>query len=301
MNEPFRSFRGLLKERFPGCKVVKIPIHSGLSCPNRDGKLSRRGCIYCDRYASGPPDTVGWPIEEQVETFMKKHPGRKYIAYFQSYCNTYGPVAVLEKKYAIALRYENIVGIFIGTRPDAISRPAFSLLERIHRRTWLSVELGLQSIHDHSLLLLNRNHTYGQFCEAFQELKRRGIETIVHLIIGIPGETRQHMVQTVEALNALRPAGVKFHLLHVLRGTEMYERYVRSPFPLLSQEEYTDLVVDLLERLHPAIVVHRLSADRERELFYAPSWALNKAKVLRSIRTKLAERGSHQGRLCHDA
>ena len=295
MNESFHSFQVFLKNKFPGSKVVKIPIHAGLACPNRDGSLSTAGCTFCDRYASGPIRTASWPIARQIESYIQRHPGLKYIAYFQSHCNTYGPEPELRQKYEIVFRYGDIVGLAIGTRPDAISGPVFSLLAGLSRRIYLSVELGLQSIHEKSLALLNRNHSYRQFLRAFHELKARGIDVVVHLIIGIPGETRTHMLQTIEAMNGLRPAGVKLHLLHVLQGTELHSRYVRSPFPLLGQEEYADIIVDLLEHLDPRIVVHRLTADRDRELFVAPLWALNKPAVLNSIRSKMKARGSWQG------
>jgi radical SAM protein (TIGR01212 family) len=295
MDEPFHSFSEFLQSKFPGCKVLKIPINAGLSCPNRDGTLSAAGCIFCDRYAAGPIRTASWPIDRQIESYMQHHPGVKYIAYFQSHCNTYGPVPELRRKYEIALRYRDIVGLSIGTRPDAIPEPVFSLLEEMSRRIYLSVELGLQSIHEESLLLLNRNHSYPQFLQAFHELKRRGIDVVVHLIIGIPGETRPHMLATIAAMNRLKPAGVKLHLLHVLKDTELHSRYVRAPFPLLDQDEYTDIIVDLLEHLDPQIVIHRLLADREKDIFVAPLWALNKAAVLNSIRAKMRARGSRQG------
>lgn len=295
MNEPFHSFQAFLKNRFPGFKVLKIPINAGLSCPNRDGALSTAGCIFCDRYAAGPIRTASWPIARQIESYIRHHPGLKYIAYFQSHCNTYGPEPELRRKYEVVFRYRDIVGLAIGTRPDAISDPVYSLLAGMNRRIYLTVELGLQSIHEKSLMLLNRNHSYRQFLLAFHELKARGIDVVVHLIIGIPGETRAHMLKTIEAMNGLMPAGVKLHLLHVLQGTELHSRYVRSPFPLLGQEEYTDIIVDLLEHLDPRIVVHRLTADRDRELFVAPRWALNKPAVLDSIRSKMNARNSRQG------
>jgi len=295
MNEPFFSFREFLKERFPGGRVLKIPIAAGLSCPNRDGTLSREGCIFCDRYASGPVRTAAWTIEQQIEDFIGRHPGQRYIAYFQAQCNTTGPIAELKRKYEVVFKYKDIVGLFVGTRPDAIAPPAYSLLQEMGRRTYLAVELGLQSSHDRSLVLLNRNHTFGQFRVTFQTLKALGLDVIVHLIVGIPGETVADMRATIAVMNALRPAGVKLHLLHVLRGTELHARYARAPFPLLSREDYTDIVVDLLERLDPRIVIHRLSAEREKEMFIAPLWALDKAAVWRSIRDKMSARGTRQG------
>ena len=295
MDEPFHSFPEFLKTKFPGCRIRKIPINAGLSCPNRDGTLSLSGCIFCDRFGAGPIRTASWPISRQIDSYIGRHPGMKFIAYFQSHCNTHGPLAVLQGKYEIIFSYPDIVGLAIGTRPDAIADPVFSLLEKLNRRIYLSVELGLQSIHEQSLLLLNRNHSYPQFLQAFHRLQAMGIDVVVHLIVGIPGETRAQLLETIEAMNRLKPSGVKLHLFHVLKDTELHARYLRSPFPLLGQDEYADLIADLLEQLDPGIVIHRLTADREKEMFVAPSWALNKPAVLNSIRAKLKARGSRQG------
>lgn len=301
MDEPFHSFAAFLKRKFPGDRVLKIPIDAGFSCPNRDGTLSSAGCIFCDRYAAGPLATSGWPIEKQIAARIRRHPERKFIAYFQSHCNTYAPVAELRRKYGIVFGYREIVGLFIGTRPDTVPREVLDLLAELQQRIYLCVELGLQSAHDRSLALLKRNHTYGQFEKTFHELRARNIDTVVHLIVGIPGETLADMRSTVAAMNALRPAGIKFHLLHVLAGTELQAWNERSPLPLLGREEYAGIISDLLERLDPAIVVHRLTADRERELFVAPQWALNKPAVLESIRATMRRAGTFQGRLFKDA
>ncbi len=295
MDELINSFNGFLRRKFPSQKVLKIPINAGFSCPNRDGTISRDGCIFCDRYAAGPSRSFSWPIEKQIESYIRHHPGRRYIAYFQSFCNTHGPFRELKKKYEIVFQYDAIVGLFIGTRPDSIPAPVYLLLEELKRRIYLSVELGLQSIHEQSLALLNRNHTYEQFLNAFSELKSRGIDVIVHLIVGIPGESPGDMLQTVKAMNQLKPAGIKFHLFHILRDTELYSRHEKSPFPLLSLEEYTDIIVGLLEHLDPSIVVHRLTAEREKEIFFAPHWALNKQAVLNAIKMKLKNQCSRQG------
>lgn len=297
MDEPFHSFAAFLKDKFPGSKVLKIPINAGFSCPNRDGTLSSAGCIFCDRYAAGPVATAGWTIEKQIASHIRRHPGKKFIAYFQSHCNTYAPLPELQRKYGIVFGYKEIVGLFIGTRPDAVPEPVLALLQDLSRRIYLCVELGLQSVHARSLSLLNRNHTLEQFARTFHELRSRKIDAVIHLIIGIPGETLEDMRATIAAMNVLKPAGVKFHLLHVLKDTELQARHSRSPLPLLSQEEYADVICDLLERLDPAIVVHRLTADRERDLFIAPLWALNKPAVLNSIRRKMKLRGTFQGRL----
>ena len=297
MDEPFHSFSAFLKHKFPGSKVLKIPIDAGFSCPNRDGTLSSAGCIFCDRYAAGPVATAGWTIERQITTHIRRYPARKFIAYFQSYCNTYGAVPELRRKYGTVFGYKEIVGLFIGTRPDALPGPVLDLLQDMGRRIYLCVELGLQTVHARSLALLNRNHTYEQFEKSFHELRARKIDVVVHLIVGIPGETLEDMRATITAMNVLQPAGVKFHLLHVLKDTELQAQHSGSPLPLLSQEGYADIISDLLERLDPAIVIHRLTADRERGLFIAPLWALNKPAVLNSIRNKMKLKKTFQGRL----
>jgi uncharacterized protein len=296
MDELFNSFSSFLKNKFPGQKILKIPINGGFSCPNRDGLFSKEGCIFCDPFAAGPIRNVHMSIEQQIEKYMATHPGRTYIAYFQSHSNTYGPISELRRKYEIVFKYKNIIGLFIGTRPDMISDHVFLFLKELKQRIYLTVELGLQSIHAQSLLLLKRNHTYQQFLETYQKLQALKIDTIVHLIIGIPGETREHMLATVEEMNRLKPQGIKFHLLHILKDTTLFKQYLKTPFPLLSQDEYTDLVIFLLEHLDPDIVIHRLTAEREREIFYAPEWALHKQIVLNSIKSKMKKADSVQGR-----
>jgi len=296
MNDPYNSFSGFLSEKFPGQKILKIPLDGGFGCPNRDGSVGRDGCTFCDSYAAGPVKTAGWPIDRQIEKYMAAHPGRKYLAYFQSHSNTHGPVEELRSKFELVFKYKDIIGLFIGTRPDVVGEPVLALLEELRQRLYLTVELGLQSIHAPSLLLLNRNHSYRQFLDSFQELQSRKIDTVVHLIIGIPGETRAHMLATIKEMNRLQPQGIKFHLLHILKGTALYRRYVEAPFPLLSHEEYAELVVFLIDHLDPGIVIHRLTGERERELFFAPRWALNKQAVLRSIRGKMRDAGAFQGR-----
>jgi radical SAM protein (TIGR01212 family) len=297
MDDLFNSLTGFFKKKFPGQKIIKIPINAGFDCPNRDGTISKEGCIFCDSFASGPIRTAHWSIEQQIEKYIAVHPGRQYIAYFQSHSNTYGPVAELRRKFEIVFKYENIVGLFIGTRPDIISDPVFFLLEELNQRLYLTVELGLQTIHAPGLLLLNRNHTYRQFLKTFQKLQTFKINTVIHLIVGIPGETREQLLETIKEMNRLKPQGIKFHLLHVLKDTALYRQYLEAPFPLFGQDEYVDLIVFLLEHLDPDIVIHRLTAERERQIFYAPEWALNKQAVLHAIKLKMKKADTFQGRL----
>jgi hypothetical protein len=297
MDERVHSFAAFLKKKFPGQMVRKIPIDAGFTCPNRDGTLGRDGCVFCDPHAAGPLATAGWAIERQIELRLRRAPATSYIAYFQANCNTHGAPGELRRRYEAALGRPRIVGLAVATRPDALPAPVLELLQEMAGRTWLSVELGLQSIHEASLAWLRRRHTYAQFLSAFVELRRRGIDVVVHLIVGIPGETRADMRATVAAMNELRPAGVKFHLLHVLRGAELQARHERGELPLLSREEYVDIMCDLLERLAPGIVVHRLAVDREAGMFVAPGWARDKAAVLRALAVEMRRRGACQGRL----
>lgn len=296
MPEPYYSVNTFLREKFNNQKVRKIPINAGFGCPNKDGTVSFTGCIFCDRYGSGPIKTFILPIEDQIRHFIQGHGGIKYIAYYQAHCNTHAPVEELRRKYEIIFDFEDIVGLFIGTRPDAVADDVYPLLEDLNQRTYLSVELGLQSIHEKSLQYLNRNHTYRQFLETFLKLKRLNIDVVVHLIVGIPGESRRDMLETAQEMNRIKPAGVKFHLFHVLKDTPLHEMYQRDEFRLPGKEEYVDVMVTLLEHLDPAIVIHRLTGERDREIFVAPRWALNKIDTLNAIRNAMARRRTHQGK-----
>ena len=296
MNELYYSFNTFLRHKFNNQKVRKIPINAGFSCPNKDSKLSDKGCIFCDRFGSGPVKAYNLSVFEQIEKFIKDHPKVKYIAYYQAHTNTYASVEELRKKIEIVFNFKDIVGVFIGTRPDSIKDEVYPFLEELNNRTYLSVELGLQSIHLKSLNFLNRNHSYKQFLDTFQKLKHMNIDVIVHLIVGIPGETKQDMLETVKEMNRLKPAGIKLHLMHVLKGTSLYDLYKRGRFKLLQREEYVNLIVYLLEHLDSSIVIHRLTGERDKELFYAPEWALNKADIINSIRSKMKELNTFQGK-----
>jgi radical SAM protein (TIGR01212 family) len=299
MQERYNSFNTFLRKKYKGLKIRKIPINAGFPCPNKNGLLSNVGCIFCDSFGSGPIKSFALPIREQIQAFIGAHKkdGINYIAYYQAHSNTYAPVEILREKYEIIFSFPEIVGLFIGTRPDAIAPDVYPLLEELNRRTFLTVELGLQSIHDRSLRFLNRNHSYGQFLETFQQLNERNIPVVVHLIIGIPGETPADMLETVKEMNRLKPAGIKFHLLHILKNTPLYDMYLQGEFKLLEQDAYVDQIVTLLEHLDPGIVIHRLTGERDKEIFYAPQWAMDKNAVIRTIRKAMEDRGAYQGKL----
>jgi radical SAM protein (TIGR01212 family) len=295
MQELYNSFNSFLKKKF-NQRIRKIPINAGFTCPNKDGTISSQGCIFCDSYGSGPIKTNDLSIRQQISTVIEKHPQFKYIAYYQAHSNTCSPVEQLRQKYEIALSFREIVGLFIGTRPDTIAAEVYPLLEEFNKKTYLTVELGLQSIHSQSLRFLNRNHTYRQFLDTFDRLKKTGIDVVVHLILGIPDETPADMLETIGEMNRIKPAGVKLHLMHVLKYTPLFDMYEKGKIKLLEQNEYVQLVAHLLAHLDPSIVIHRLTGERDKEIFHAPQWALNKNEVINAIRLKMREQGIYQGK-----
>jgi radical SAM protein (TIGR01212 family) len=296
MKELYNSFNSFLKKKFQGQKIRKIPINAGFPCPNKNGRISRHGCIFCDTFGSGPIKTFELPIVQQIQRFIGTGKDFKYIAYYQAHSNTEAPVEELRKKYEIIFEFKEIVGLFIGTRPDAIAGEVYPLLEELNEKTYLTVELGLQSIHAKSLEFLNRNHTYSRFLETYEKLRTRHIDVVVHLIVGIPGETRADMLATVKEMNRIQPSGVKFHLMHVLKHTPLLDMYEKGEIKLMNKEEYAAVMIDLLEHLDPGIVIHRLTGERDKEIFHAPSWALNKHEVIHAIRSQMAQRNSFQGK-----
>ncbi|MDY0296491.1 MAG: TIGR01212 family radical SAM protein [Acidobacteriota bacterium] len=295
MDERWFSLNRFFRQRF-GARIRKIPLNAGFSCPNRDGSLDTRGCIYCDAYGSGPLLPAPEPVESQISTYIRRHPQAQFMAYFQAFSNTYAPPGVLRDRYGRALRFPAVRGIFIGTRPDCINAEVIDVLNELSRRTYVCVELGLQSIHDRSLKFLNRHHDYAQFLQAYDRLQARGLDVVVHLILGIPGETQDMMRATIQEMNRLKPRGIKLHMLHVLRNTQLESMYRRGGITLFCREDYVRLVADLLEELDPDIVIHRLTGERNRELFVAPDWALQKAETLNRIQREMIRRDTWQGK-----
>ncbi len=299
MEERYNSFNKHLKNYF-GEKVYKIPIDSHLPCPNKDGKISKEGCIFCDKYGSGPIKTGRLKIEKQIELGMerigKKYNVKKFIAYFQANTNTATNKEKLKEIYEKALSYKEIVGISIGTRPDWIFKDHLELLEEINRKTYLWVELGLQSIHSKSLKFLRRHHDLADFVKTTLELKKRDIRVCAHTIIGIPEETRDDIIETARFLSAIGVNGVKIHLLHILKNTDLEKLYYDGKIELLGMERYVKLTVDFLENLSPEIIIQRLTGERDKDIFIAPQWALNKLKVIEMIKKEFVQRDSFQGK-----
>jgi len=298
-NLRYNSFNNHLKKYF-GEKVYKIPIDAHIPCPNKDGRISKNGCIFCDKYGSGPIKTGKLSIEEQIEKGIKnigkKYKAKKFLAYFQANTNTGTSVKKIKKMCETALNYKEITGISIGTRPDWIFKEHFNYFKELNKKTYLWIELGLQSIHSKSLKFLRRNHSLADFIKTFLKLNESQIKVCAHSIIGIPGETHSDMMETAKFLSAIGVDGVKIHLLHILKNTDLENLYQKGIIKLLSLEEYIKLVADYLEYISSEIIIQRLTGERDREIFVAPKWALNKGLVIQRIREELIKRNSYQGK-----
>lgn len=299
--KPYNSLSDHLKEKL-GAKTVKLSVNAGFSCPNRDGKISRGGCIFCSGSGSGdfaPPADM--PIDKQLELshqrISAKWPDAKYIAYFQAFTNTYAPVDVLEKKYNEALSCPWISGIAIATRPDCMGDGVADLLKDISEKTYLWVEFGLQTSREDTAELINRGYKNEVYLDAMEKMKKRGIETVTHIILGLPGETREDMRNSVTFAAEARTDGIKLQLLHVIRGTRLHEMYMENPFHIMTRDEYTDTVIDMIEHLPPEIVIHRLTGDGNRNELVLPNWSMDKRGVLNEIHRKMKLYESYQGKL----
>lgn len=283
-----------------GEKVAKISLDAGFTCPHR--KENSGGCIYCSPRGSGDfageaGKAIPAQFHEMAAKVREKWPEvRKFIAYFQAYTNTLAPVSRLESLYNQALEQEGVVGLSISTRPDCLPQPVLDLLAELNEKTWLWVELGLQSIHDSTLRLINRGHNYASFVEAVENLKKIGIKTCVHIILGLPGETEEMMLQTARALAALKLDGIKIHLLNVIKNTPLAEMWKRGQVPLPDMATYARWVADILELLPPEMVIHRLTGDSPAPLLLAPAWSLRKWEVLMAIEGELKRRETWQGK-----
>ena len=277
-----------------GCKVFKVSLNAGFSCPN---KRNGTGCIYC---YNGSGENDGMDLISQFnkvrDNTLKKWPNAKYIGYFQAGTNTYADVDTLKSKYEPILKLDNVIGLNIATRCDALDKDILDYLEDLNNRTDLIVELGLQTIHESTSKLINRGHTLEQFENVVLELRKRNIDVVVHIINGLPFETKEMMLDTVRYLNKLDIQGIKIHMLFILKDTPILNLYNTTHFHVLSKEEYIDIVIDQLELLRPEIVIHRITGDPIRELLVEPSWLLRKFSVLDDIDKEMVRRDSYQGK-----
>lgn len=298
--KPYRSLDYMLRERF-GEKVYKVTLNGGMSCPNRDGTLGRRGCIFCSEGGSGDfaadaALSITDQIESQISILSEKRPIQKYIAYFQAYTNTYAPVEYLRKIFTEAIAHPKVVALSIGTRPDCLGNEVLDLLEELNSQKPVWVELGLQTIHEDTAQYIRRGYPLERFDQAVEELRSRGIEVIVHTILGLPGESDDRILETMKYLNQKDIQGIKLQLLHVLKGTDLAYDYLAGRFRVYEREEYLDLVIRCLENLDPEIVIHRITGDGPKELLLAPLWAGRKREVLNLLHHKMKECGSSQGK-----
>jgi len=297
----FNAFNRALKETF-AARVYKIGLRLDFTCPNRDGTVAVGGCIYCNNASHTPQDyrprtSVTEQLEQGAAAIRKRHKAEGFIAYFQSYTNTYDSVSRLEQLYREALDFPGVVGLSVATRPDCLPDDVLGLLAQLSRHTYLWLELGLESIYDRTLEWVNRGHGLREIVDAVERSKRRGLRVCSHLILGFPGETRADILQTPRLLNQLGIDGVKLHNLHVIKNTALEKFYHAGHFTLFTQEEYVSLVVDFLERLNPEMIVHRLTGETYRAITVAPDWSVNKIGVHNAIHKELEERDSWQGRL----
>ncbi|MEW6333444.1 MAG: TIGR01212 family radical SAM protein [Thermodesulfobacteriota bacterium] len=295
----YYDLKSCWRNRF-GCRVHKLPIDAGLTCPNRDGTLTVGGCLYCDGRGSalrreGALPTVGEQIRRGKAYYRRSGKAEKFIAYFQTFTNTYAPLPRLKDLYDQALREEDIVGLSIGTRPDCVPDETLTLIRSYAGRCDLWLELGLQTIHDRTLAAINRGHDAAAFLDAVRRTGGGPIQICAHIIVGLPGESRRDMMETAHAIARLPVQGIKIHGLLALGGTELGRRYERGELPMVSREEYVATVCDILEILPPEMVIQRLTADGYRDIFLGPQWAKNKLAVLHAIDRELEARDSWQG------
>jgi uncharacterized protein len=299
MNEkPYNAFSDELKRVF-GCRVHRISVDAGFTCPNRDGTVGNGGCIYCGGKGSGSFGisrglSVAMQLEEGKEVMIRKYKAKKFIAYFQPFSNTYAPVEELRSLYDEALAVKDIVGLIVGTRPDCLPPVILDLLAEYSRKSWFWLELGLQSPHNKTLRAINRGHDFTAFVNAANACKERRIRICAHVILGLPGESPEDMLETAGIINELRVEGVKLHLMHVLSGTRLADMYGRGEIRVMTRDDYVGLVCDFLERLEPHISIQRLTGDGGRDLV-APLWSLAKFEALNAIDLEFERRGTRQG------
>jgi len=296
----YNTLNNYYRHRF-NSKVFKIALNGDFTCPNRDGKISTLGCIFCTDSGSG--EFGGLKHESLQEQFNrikkimeKKWENGKFIVYFQSFSNTYGPITKLRKLYYEALSLDkDIIGLNIGTRPDCFNDEIYDLLSEINEKTYLTVELGLQTMHDKTLKLINRGHDLSNFENTVRNLRKRKINVVVHIINGLPGETLEMMLDTARYLNQLDIQGIKIHMLYIVKNTPIYRIYEKKPFPLLSMKDYVEIVVRQLTLINDQIIIHRLTGDPEANALIEPKWSLKKFIIVNEIDKLMRKNKLYQG------
>ncbi len=300
-NKLYHTWNYHLRHKF-GCKIMKIALNAGFTCPNIDGTKGYGGCTYCSSSGSGDfagnaEDSIIYQFESIKEKMHKKWKEGKYMPYFQAHTNTYASADVLRSRFEGVLRQSGVVGISIATRADCLKEDVLEYLSELNERTYLIVELGLQSIYDLTGERINRCHTFEEFLNGYNELKKRNINVCVHLIDGLPDETDEMMVESARVVGNLEPHCVKLHLLHILKGTAMAKEFEDGKIRLLERDEYVDIIIRQLEVLPPQTIIQRLTGDGGRESLIGPMWSLKKFEVLNAIDKEMQRRQTYQGRL----
>lgn len=300
-NLPYNDFGTWLRSRFP-FKVQKISVDAGFTCPNRDGSISTGGCTFCSNSAFSPAycagsENISRQLEDGKRFFARKYPDMRYLAYFQSYTNTYASAEKLKRMYCEALDVEEVVGLVIGTRPDCVNSATLDLLADLSRQTFVIVEYGIESANDDTLKRINRGHTFGCACRAIKDAAERGIMTGGHVILGLPGEDREECLRQAYAISAIPLDILKIHQLQIVKGTAMAEEYARRPFKLYSPEEYVSLLTDYIERLRKDIVLDRFTAQTPADMLIAPRWGLKNHEFADMLANHMRSHGARQGRL----
>lgn len=298
-NKRYHTLTYFYHQKF-NSKVCKVSLNAGFTCPNIDGTVGYGGCTYCSKLGSG--DFAGNPKEDLITQFekgkakmQKKWKDAKFIAYFQAHSNTYGTIDKLKSCFEPFLNREDVIGISIATRSDCLSDEIIDYLSEINQKTFLIVELGLQTIHEKTATLINRCSSLDSFTKAVEKLRKKKITTVVHIIDGLPYETKEMMIETAKFLNPLDIQGVKIHMLHIIKDTKMAETYKEKPFKILSKEEYIDIVTEQLEYLKKEIVIHRITGDPNKDDLIEPKWLIKKFSVLNDIDKKMVEKDIYQG------
>ena len=298
-NKRYHTLNYFYKHKF-NSKVFKVSLNAGFSCPNIDGTVGTGGCIYCSNSGSG--DFAGNVNEDLVTQFNniksmlhKKWPNAKYIGYFQAHTNTYAPIDVLKNKYECILAQNNVIGLSIATRADAITDECLDYLEKLSQKTYLTVELGLQTIHESTTNLINRCHDLKTFDDMVEKLRKRKINVVVHIINGLPFETKEIMIETIKHINKLDIQGIKIHMLHIIKNTKLEQIYNNTKFHILTKDEYIDIVCSQLEYIRPEIVINRITGDPVKEDLIEPTWLIKKFCVLNDIDKEMVKRDTYQG------
>lgn len=298
-NKRYHTLDYYYKQKF-NSKVFKVSLNAGFSCPNIDGTVGYGGCIYCSKSGSGEfagnkEDSLRKQFTEVKNMMLQKWPNAKYIGYFQARTNTYAPVETLKKLYETVLSFDNVIGLNIATRPDAISEECLNYLSELNKKTYLTIELGLQTTNENTSKLINRCHSLICFENMVKKLRANNIDVVVHIINGLPYETKEDMLNTIKYLNSLDIQGIKIHMLSILKDTPLEKLYQNKHFPILTKEEYIDIVVSQLELLRPEIVIHRITGDPKLDDLVEPNWLTKKFCVLNDIDKEMVKRNTYQG------